>query len=95
MTDLRLIDAESLTFYCYGCHEHTQNVNHTCEGQVDLMVKRAEQMLGSADVIHPPKDMDVKEFKEYVDKHDWDINVINDGAIEFKRIDLEDLNEDS
>ena len=51
MSDLRLIDAETLTFYCYGCHEHTQNVNHTCEGQLDLMVKRAEQMLTDADVI--------------------------------------------
>ena len=51
MTDLRLIDEESMTFYCHGCHEHTQNLNHTCEGQVDLMVKRAEQMLNSADVI--------------------------------------------
>lgn len=47
MNDLRLVDAETLTFYCYGCHEHTQNVNHTCEGQVDLMAKRAEQLLKS------------------------------------------------
>jgi hypothetical protein len=51
MSDLRLIDEESLTFYCYGCHEHTQNLNHTCDGQLDLMTKRAEEMLSNAGII--------------------------------------------
>ncbi len=81
MSDLRLIDEESLTFYCYGCHEHTQNVNHTCEGQLDLMAKRAEQLLKSSDVITYTNN---KEFISYVNDNAWDVTIHSPGAIEFK-----------
>lgn len=43
---LILIDEETLTYYCYGCNRNTQNHGHTCEGQVDLMVKTANNILG-------------------------------------------------
>jgi hypothetical protein len=37
---LILIDEETLTYYCHGCHTNTQNVSHTCEGQKDRVVKQ-------------------------------------------------------
>jgi hypothetical protein len=43
---LMLVDEETLTYYCYGCNRNTQDHGHTCEGQVDRMVKTAKNILG-------------------------------------------------
>lgn len=38
---LILVDEEQLIYYCYGCNTNTQDHGHTCEGQVDRMVRLA------------------------------------------------------
>ena len=45
MSHLRLIDEVALTFYCSGCHEHTQNLQHECSGQMHLMADQATRMI--------------------------------------------------
>ena len=42
---LMLIDEETLTYYCYVCNRNTQDHGHTCEGQVDRMVKAANNSI--------------------------------------------------
>lgn len=42
---LILIDEETLTYYCYGCNSNTQNNGHTCEGQMERMVKAANNLM--------------------------------------------------
>jgi hypothetical protein len=55
---LVLIDEDTLTYYCAGCHMHTQNINHDCKTAAEEIYQKAREAYEAWEqeqLLYPPQ----------------------------------------